>query len=230
MGRAIELFEHGGPIMWPLLACAVAAVAVMLERFISINKAASDTEGLIEKVRTLLTSGQVSEALQLCENTPGPIPALLANGIRNRNQDSDSIERAMEELALRETPLLYKRLGVLDTVITIAPLLGLLGTITGMMSTFSVISTAGQNNPTAITGGIGEALIATACGLAIAIITLIGYNYLTEKVKEVIADMEIRATQLMNILVGLGLSGTPETVGGMDSRLATERARETATR
>lgn len=210
MGRAIELFEHGGPIMYPLLLCAIFAVAVMLERFISINRAAADTEELIEKVRTLLTSGQVTEALKLCENTPGPVPALLANGIRNRNQDSDSIERAMEELALRETPLLYKRLGVLDTVITIAPLLGLLGTITGMMSTFSVISTAGQNNPTAITGGIGEALIATACGLAIAIITLIGYNYLTEKVKEVIADMEIRATQLMNILVSQGLHGTPE--------------------
>jgi len=202
MQSAFTLFQHGGPIMWPLLLCAIFSVAVMLERFIAINRAAADTEGLTERVRGLLNAGQVNEALKLCETTPGPIPALLANGIRNRNLDSDSIERAMEELALRETPLLYKRLGVLDTVITIAPLLGLLGTITGMMSTFSVISTAGQNNPTAITGGIGEALIATACGLAIAIITLIGYNYLTEKVKEIISDMEIRATQLMNILAG----------------------------
>ncbi|MBC8104872.1 MAG: MotA/TolQ/ExbB proton channel family protein [Cytophagales bacterium] len=203
MIRAIELFRQGGPIMWPLLVCAVLAVAVMLERFISINRAAANTEELTERVRELLVNGQVNDALELCQNTPGPIPALLANGIRTRDLDSDSIERSMEELALRETPLLYKRLGVLDTVITVAPLLGLLGTITGMMSTFSVISTAGQNNATAITGGIGEALIATACGLAIAIITLVGYNYLTEKVKEIIADMEIRATQLMNILVSL---------------------------
>lgn len=203
MGRAFELFQHGGPIMWPLLICAILSVAVMLERFISINRAAADTEELTEQVRGLLQNGQVNDALQLCESTPGPIPALLANGIRTRDLDSDSIERSMEELALRETPLLYKRLGVLDTIITIAPLLGLLGTITGMMSTFSVISTNGQNNPNAITGGIGEALIATACGLAIAIITLIGYNYLTEKVKEIIAEMEIRATQLMNTLVTL---------------------------
>ena len=223
MGRAIELFQHGGPIMWPLMLCAIFSVAVMLERFIAINRAAADTEGLTERVRTMLNSGQVNEALKLCETTPGPIPALLAKGIRNRNLDSDSIERAMEELALRETPLLYKRLGVLDTVITIAPLLGLLGTITGMMSTFSVISTAGQNNPTAITGGIGEALIATACGLAIAIITLIGYNYLSEKVKEIISDMEIRATQLMNILAG---------AHGAENKtvLAAEMPREAATR
>jgi biopolymer transport protein ExbB len=204
--RAIELFRNGGPIMWPLLLCAIFSVTVMLERFIAINRAAASTEELTERVRAMLTAGQVNEALKLCESTPGPIPALLANGIRNRNLDSDSIERAMEELALRETPLLYKRLGILDTVITIAPLLGLLGTITGMMSTFSVISTAGQNNPGAITGGIGEALIATACGLAIAIITLIGYNYLTEKVKEIISDMEIRATQLMNILAGANVA------------------------
>lgn len=195
--------------MWPLLICAVFSIAVMLERFVSINRAASNTEALLERVREMLNAGQTADALQLCENTPGPVPALLANGIRNRNMDSDSIERAMEELALRETPLLYKRLGVLDTIITIAPLLGLLGTITGMMSTFSVISSAGQNNPNAITGGIGEALIATACGLAIAIITLIGYNYLSEKVKEIIADMEIRATQLMNILVNINAGGGP---------------------
>ena len=200
MGRAFELFEHGGPIMWPLLLCAVFSVAVMLERFISINRAASDTEGLTEKVRAMLTSGQVNDALQLCENTPGPIPALLANGIRNRNQDSDSIERAMEELALRETPLLYKRLGVLDTVITIAPLLGPAGNDhrydEHLQRHFDGGAEQSDRDYRAVSA---RRLIATACGLAIAIITLIGYNYLTEKVKEIIADMEIRATQLMNI-------------------------------
>jgi biopolymer transport protein ExbB len=222
MLKAVELFRQGGPIMWPLLLCAIVSVAVMLERFISINRAAVNTESLTERVRDLLTKGQVNEALEFCEKEPGPIPALLANGIRTRHLDSDSIERSMEELALRETPLLYKRLGVLDTVITVAPLLGLLGTITGMMNTFSVISTAGQNNPTAITGGIGEALIATACGLSIAIVTLLAYNYLTEKVKEIIADMEIRATQLMNILANLRANS-------QDLGSGKETRRETAT-
>ena len=146
----------------------------------------------------------INDALAVCDQHPGPVAGLLANGIRNRNLDSDSIERAMEELALRETPLLYRHLGVLDTIITIAPLLGLLGTVTGMIKSFNVVGSAqGLNNPNAITGGVAEALLATATGLAIAIVTLIGYNYLTEKVKEIIADMEVRATQLMNILANL---------------------------
>ena len=156
------------------------------------------------QVRELLSQGRVTEAQKLCEDTPGPVPALLANGIRNREMDSDGIERQMEELAMRETPVLYRRLGILDTIITIAPLLGLLGTVTGMIRSFHVVGAAtGMNNVAGVSGGVAEALIATATGLAIAIVTLIGYNYLTEKVKEVIADMEVRATQLMNILAGL---------------------------
>ena len=196
--------HNGGPVMWPLLLCAILSVAVMIERFISITRASADNEALSEQVREHLNAGRVNDALQVCDDHAGPVAALLANGIRNRNLDSDSIERAMEELALRETPLLYRRLGVLDTVITIAPLLGLLGTVTGMIKSFHVVGSAsGLNNPNAITGGVAEALLATATGLAIAIVTLVGYNYLTEKVKEIIADMEIRATQLMNILASL---------------------------
>ncbi len=200
----IGFLLKGGPVMWPLFLCAILSIAVMIERFIAITRASADNESLSEQVREHLTQGRVNEALNICDNRSGPVAALLANGIRNRNLDSDSIERAMEELALRETPLLYRRLGVLDTVITVAPLLGLLGTVTGMIRSFHVVgSSAGLNNPNAITGGVAEALIATATGLAIAIVTLVGYNYLTEKVKEIIAEMEIRATQLMNILAGL---------------------------
>ena len=203
MIQGIQFLLKGGPVMWPLFLCAILAVAVMIERFIALARAAADNEGLSEQVRDLLNKGQVKEALQLCENSPGPVAGILANGIRNRHMDSDSIERAMEELALRETPLLYRRLGVLDTIITIAPLLGLLGTVTGMIKSFHVVGTSGLNQVGAITGGVAEALIATATGLAIAIVTLIGYNYLTEKVKEIISEMETRATQLMNILISL---------------------------
>lgn len=199
-----SLIYKGGPVMWPLLVCIFLSLGVMLERFVAIRKAAADNDGLSEKVRDHLTHGRVDQALKLCDNSPGPVSALLANGIRKRDLDADSIERSMEELALRETPLLYRRLGILDTIITVAPLLGLLGTVTGMIKSFHVVgSAAGLNNPNAITGGVAEALIATATGLAIAIVTLVGYNYLTEKVKEIIAEMEIRATQLMNILAGL---------------------------
>jgi len=215
----IHLIQAGGPVMYPLVICAVMSVAFMIERFITINRASADNEVLTEQVREHLQGGRVNDALAVCDQHPGPVAGLLANGIRNRNLDSDSIERAMEELALRETPLLYRHLGILDTIITVAPLLGLLGTVTGMIKSFNVVgSAAGLNNPTAITGGVAEALLATATGLAIAIVTLVGYNYLTEKVKEIIADMEVRATQLMNILANL--RGTE----GIRSEVAANRA------
>ena len=199
--HGFEFLEKGGWIMWPLLLCAVIAVAVMLERFITINRASTENDALMDKLRAMLLSGRDAEALALCESTRGPVAALLASGIRNQHLDNASIERSMEELALRETPLLHKRLGVLDTIITMSPLLGLLGTITGMISAFNVVAGPNTANQTsAITGGVAEALIATATGLAIAIATLPVYNYLTEKVKEVVSEMETRATQLLNIL------------------------------
>lgn len=107
----------------------------------------------------------------------------------------------MEEQGTREVSALSLRLGWLDTIITIAPLLGLLGTVTGMISAFGVIATTeGISTPTAITGGVAEALIATATGLAIAIFTLIGYNNLQERIKEIVARMETHATAMMNVL------------------------------
>ncbi len=219
MLNGFKFLLNGGPIMWPLFACAILSIAFIIERFVVINRAGHDNEALVEQVRGHLKQGQVNEALALCEQSPGPVGQLIAGGIRNRNLDADSIERVMEELALRETPVLYKHLGILDTIITIAPLLGLLGTVTGMIKSFHIVGAAsGANNTAGISGGVAEALIATATGLAIAIVTLIGYNYLTEKVKEVIAEMEIRATQIMNILANL------RTGEGLRSEVAASRA------
>ncbi len=201
---AVEFLLKGGWIMYPLFVLAGVAIVVMIERFIAISRANVDNEHFIEQVRQHLLEGRVKEALELCERTPGPVPQLIASGIRNRHLDNPSIERAMEELALRETPLLHKRLGVLDTVITMAPLMGLLGTITGMIRAFNVVAGPDAASRTgALTGGVAEALIATAAGLTIAIVTLPVYNYLTERVKEIIAEMEVRATQLLNILASL---------------------------
>src|SRR4028118_1896169 len=145
--KAIEIFHHGGWIMWPLLASALVAIYVSIERTIAIRKAASANADFMHNVRGFVTKNDFDGALQLCDDTRGPIPQLIANGLRNRHLANADIERSMEELALRETPLLHKRLGVLDTVITMAPLLGLLGTITGMIQSFNVVSTAGSSAP-----------------------------------------------------------------------------------
>lgn len=226
MNQAIEVFLKGGWIMWPLLVLGLVALFVSVERFVAIRRAASDNDGFLARVRQMVNEGDLAGALALSEKSPGPVPLLVANGLRNHHLETSDIERAMEELALRQTPLLHKRLGVLDTVITMAPLMGLLGTITGMIRSFNVVSTAGSSAPTAITGGVAEALIATATGLTIAILTLPVYNFLTEKVKEIISDMEVRATQLLNIL-----ASRPRSAQAVPASAGLEKERhETATR
>ncbi|RYG68455.1 MotA/TolQ/ExbB proton channel family protein [bacterium] len=196
----LDLIHKGGWVMYPLLALSVIAVAVILERGLSIREAAVDAEKLFHDLEPLLKERKYSDALQRCRQDSGPVAAILSAGVSNRHLDFAGIERSMEELALRETPLLQQRLGVLDTVITMAPLMGLLGTITGMIQAFNVVAGAGASAPTAITGGVAEALIATATGLTIAIVTLPFYNYFTERVGEIISEMEVSATRLLNIL------------------------------
>jgi biopolymer transport protein ExbB len=206
----VALLLKGGPVMVPLLVCSVLAVAVMIERWRALAAAETGVEGLMEGVRERLLDGRVEEALRLCEGARGPVATVLAGGLRmfrqslHRDDAAAHVERAMEELALREVPRLQRRLGVLDTIITVAPLLGLLGTVTGMMGSFHVLaSREGLSQPTAITGGVAEALIATATGLGIAIVTLVAYNVLCEKVKAITSEIEVRATQLLNILATL---------------------------
>jgi biopolymer transport protein ExbB len=193
----------GGPVMWPLFVCAILSIAVIIERFIVVVKAGSGTNDFFTDIKRLVQFRNYGAAIKLAEDNGSPIARMVAVGINNRHLDSEALDRLLEESALGATPHLYRRLGILDTIITIAPLLGLLGTVTGMIQSFHVVGTAGLNDSFGITGGVAEALIATATGLAIAIVTLVGYNYLSEKVKELIADMEIRATQISNILCKL---------------------------
>lgn len=199
--RGIEFLLKGGWVMWPLFVCAVVAVAVMIERTITLRRASQSSDALLNEVRTLLRAGRADDAIALCERTPGPVTRIVATGIRHRHLDNAEVERAMEETALKEIPHLNRRLGALDTIITLSPLLGLLGTITGMIQSFQVVAVAtGANAAPAITGGVAEALIATASGLAVAIATLPVYNSLNDQVREITGDIEARATEFLNIL------------------------------
>jgi biopolymer transport protein ExbB len=202
--HALSYLLKGGPVMYPLFVCAIAAIFVVIERAVAVSRADINAEELIDQIRPLLRADRGDEALALAEKTRGPVAAILANGIQHRHLAGDAVERTLEEFALREAPRLRKHLGVLDTVITAAPLLGLLGTVTGMIRAFHVVGLSSLNSaPTAITGGVAEALIATATGLTIAIISLVAYNYLVERVKAITAKMELSATQLLNMLADL---------------------------
>lgn len=198
---SVRLLAKGGYVMIPLMCCSFAAITVLVERFITVKKAENDASETVHRAEEALYSGQYNKALVLLESHESPVTRVLAAGLRNRHLGERGAERAMEERGTRELANLTKHLSMLDTIITIAPLLGLLGTVTGMISAFHVIAAKdGISTPTAITGGVAEALVATATGLAIAIITLIGHNQLQERIKHIVAEIEARGSAMVNML------------------------------
>ena len=181
----------GGPVMAPLLLCSLIAVAVVIERFlfwrrISVRQTAEEMFALAEK-------GEFTKAVEAGRNHDSPLARVLVSGLLHRNP---SPAKALEMAAQKEIPFLKRRLTILDTIITLAPLLGLLGTVTGMIGSFDIMSQSGIGQPHAVTGGVAEALIATATGLLIAILTLVPYNYFTSRVEKEMEEIEYYASRL----------------------------------
>lgn len=203
--NAVVLLSKGGFVMVPLVICSVVSVAVLIERYVKVRRARADVSETISTAEDALYSGNTRRALDVLEKTDSPVTRVVAAGVRNSHLGERCTERAMEEQGTREVAALTHRLGWLDTIVTIAPLLGLLGTVTGMIGAFNIIATTeGISTPTAITGGVAEALIATATGLAVAIFTLVGYNALQERVKGVVNEIETRGTAMVNVLAETG--------------------------
>lgn len=202
---AVRLLAKGGYVMIPLMLCSIVAVTVLIERYIKVKQAHSDVSDVVSRAQEAIYSGQHNKALVLLESHESPVTRVLAAGLRNRHLGERGAERAMEESGTREATALTRHLGLLDTIITIAPLLGLLGTVVGMISAFDVMAAKdGISTPTAITGGVAEALIATATGLAIAIFTLIGHNHIQDRIKHIVAEIEARGSGMVNILAEVG--------------------------
>ena len=185
--------------MVPLILCSVISLAVTIERFMFWRAVRSREP--VEKLLQLVGRQEFPPAVQLGRNSELPVARVLAAGLAHRNP---SLSKALEVAAQAEIPILKKRLTILDTIITLAPLLGLLGTITGMISSFGIMSEAGLGQPHAVTGGVAEALIATATGLLIAILTLIPYNYFSNRAERELEEIEYYASRLELILASEG--------------------------
>ncbi len=196
----LNTLSKGGPVMVPLAVCSMLAATVLIERFLALRNADRGGDALIALIRKQYRAGDGEAALIECERVGGPVANVLAAGLRAYLR-GDPVTEAMQEQTLTDQRALNRRLIVLDTVVTLAPLLGLLGTVLGMISAFRIISVNGTDHPAGITGGVAEALIATASGLAIAIVCLIGYNWCRDKVRQVTDEIELRATQLENLLI-----------------------------
>ena len=195
MDALISILIKGGPVMVPLLCCSVISLAVIIERGWFWWRRCSSREP--ERTLELAEAGKWEDALRLGEASRSPAARVLATGIRHRNP---SAALAMELAAQEELARMRRYLPGLDTIITLSPLLGLLGTVTGMISAFGVMASSGINQPHAITGGVAEALIATAAGLGIAIATLVPHNYFSAKAERALDEMERYGSRLELLL------------------------------
>lgn len=191
----VKYFEAGGPIMWPILIAGIVAVAVVGERvFWWSCESRRRNPGLLEKVFAAIEAGDFSQATQLSKDSTDPVIRMIWHGM---NHHHSSLQGALQVAAGAELQKAGRFLGVMDTLVTLAPLLGLLGTVTGIFKTFMALNNQSVESAMgAITGGIGEALIATMCGLGIAIVALIPFNYFTRRVARLHFDLESAATNV----------------------------------
>lgn len=195
MTQAVDIIVKGGIVMIPLLACSLISLALTIERLIFWARIRS--QQAVQHMLTLVETGEFDSALKLGRDSRHPIARVMAAGLAHRNP---APAKAMEAAAQAQIPLLKSRLGTLDTIVTLAPLLGLLGTVVGMIGSFDIMSEAGMGQPHAVTGGVAEALIATASGLLIAILTLIPYNYFSMRVEKEMDAMEHFSSSLELLL------------------------------
>lgn len=199
-----DLIQKGGPMMYLIILSSVLAFGVVIERMYSLGRARIDADKFMDKIMTVLKRNKIIEAIEMCNSTPGPIAHIIKAGILKHDRSKHEIKEAIEEAAQLEIPRLEKHLSVLATIAHVAPLLGLLGTVTGMIKSFQVIQQKAAMmvpvNPGDLAGGIWEALLATLAGLAVAIPTYVAYNYLVSQVDGLVFDMERSATDLVNLL------------------------------
>ncbi len=199
-----QLFLAGGPVMWPILLCSVFALAIILEKFWHLHKIRIDTQEFLSNILNKMKHHHTKEALEICDNTKSPISIILKAGILKYDRPRIQIKETMEDAALYEVPRLEKNLSALATIAHISPLLGLLGTVTGMVRCFQAIQTKATSfhpvSPGDLAGGIWEALLTTVAGLIVAIPTFVAYNYLVSRINSFILEMEKASTEFVNFL------------------------------
>lgn len=199
-----RLFLAGGPVMWPILISSIWGVAIIIEKWLYLRSIRIDTQNFLRGVLEKIKQHKIKEAIADCGATASPIGQILKAGILKAGRSRQEIKEAIEDASLYEIPLLERNLSTLATVAHIAPLLGLLGTVTGMVRCFQTIqmktTSAHPVSPGDLAGGIWEALLTTVLGLIVAIPAFIAYNYLVNKVNGIILEMEKAATELVNLL------------------------------
>ncbi len=199
----IELLQQGGPIMAIIVLLSLVGTVIIIERLLFFRKIRVDEEKMISRLKSALEKGHFDEAVSICDNNPAPITNLMKVGIEHRNFSESEIKESIMNAANLEIPRLERYLPALGTVAHIAPLLGLLGTVTGNIEAFGVLGQfAAGGDPRALANGIAEALLTTAAGIVVAVPAIIFYNHLVSKVNHIIIRLENRVGELVLLLKG----------------------------
>lgn len=209
--QLLSLFADGGWMMYPLVLSSLIALGVIIAKTWTLWAAHRGTAHVIEEVEQRAMAGDFAGAIDIAARTPGPAAAILLVGLRrfeNRNLSQGEIEKAVETTGAIELGFLERGLVILATIANVAPLMGFLGTVAGMILAFGAIEQAGDVDPSLVAGGIKVALLTTAAGLTIAIPVNIAYNYFVTRIDRLIIDMEQGSQKIINMAWDLDKRGT----------------------
>jgi biopolymer transport protein ExbB len=205
MSNVWHIIQAGGVMMIPLLLLSLAAVAIIVERWIAYQEAGNTSSGLLERVLGMCDGRRYEDALRVCEVKDGPVAASLAAILKWRSMGTANVERKVQEVGEGYFVRLERFLPFLDTTTTVSPLLGLLGTLFGMIGTFQKIAASkSQATNDAVLAGVGEALYATATGLTVAVLCFVAYNYFASRQRTIVSETEQASTKLINALIAQG--------------------------
>ena len=195
-----QYLVKGGILMVPILACSIIGLAVFFERLWTLRPSRNIPRPLLRRSEDLVRRGQVDEAMALCRRSRSPMGRVINAALKNAGLGREAIKEAVQEVGRREAATLERYVGILGTVANVSPLLGLLGTVSGMIKAFTVISVQGVGNPASLAGGISEALITTAAGLSVAIPTFVAYRYFIGKTDRLVLELEQHAIHFVDLV------------------------------
>ena len=201
-GLSFNVFAQGGPMMWVLLAMGLAGTLIFIERLLYLHRGQIRSTAFVGGIKNILAKRRLMEALTVCEETPGPVAAVVKSALLHADCAAQAMRLSVQEAALIEIPVLERRLGSIAAIAQVAPLVGLLGTLLGMITTFQAFMQGGNYvSANALAGGMWQALISTAGGLVIAIPGHLAYHFLSSRVRAIVRDVEWGGNEIMKYLL-----------------------------
>ena len=203
----LDLFRDGGWAMYPITVLLILGVTIAIERVYNLSRAAIDANEFFGRLEEALKQGGRQQAAELCSETRGPVASVIPAGLLRLDRGIDHVEKTIENAGAVEMAFLERGMLWLSTVANLAPMVGFLGTVSGMINAFQAIKIAGDVDPSMVAGGISEALITTAAGLIVGIIIQFCHNFFASRIDRIIADMQEQTASFIDVLTELELSG-----------------------